>query len=60
MPYDVTLGPDPDGTGTIAHRPDCEFVRHQADVLELPVMTMIGCETPLPSFIPRHECMEEE
>ena len=58
MSYDVSLGPDPDEPGhVLAHRPDCPMVRHQAEVLFEPVVTMLDCEKPLPDDIPLHECL---
>jgi hypothetical protein len=53
--YDFAIAQGPDGR-TIAHRPDCPVVRHQAEIGE-PVCTMFGCQGDLPPEIPRHDCL---
>lgn len=58
MSYDVSLAEDPARPGRpMAHAVDCPVVRAQAERGE-PVMTMLDCESPLPSDIPRHSCLE--
>jgi hypothetical protein len=42
----------------IAHRADCPEVRALAAAGQ-PVMTMLGCEKPLPADVPRHSCLEQ-
>jgi hypothetical protein len=53
---DLALTEGPTG-GAIAHRADCPQVRVLADAGE-PVMTMLGCEKPLPDDVPRHSCLD--
>jgi hypothetical protein len=57
-PYDVALGPGPNGKA-LAHRPDCPQLRFQAEVLLEEVITMFGVEKPLPADIARHDCLAE-
>ena len=60
MSYDVSLALDESGKKLVAHRIDCPDVRHQADVLEESVITLLGCERPLPADIERHSCMDDD
>ena len=54
---DLALTEGPTG-GAIAHRADCPQVRALAAAGQ-PVMTMLGCEKPLPADVPRHSCLEQ-
>ena len=53
---DLALTEGPNGKA-IAHRADCPQVRALAAAGQ-PVMTMLGCEKPLPADVPRHACLD--
>jgi hypothetical protein len=59
MSYDLTLTEGPDGHGAQAHRPDCPVVQAHREQGK-PLVTMVGCERPLPPGWNRHECLSEE
>lgn len=55
--YDVTLTEDDERPGKLlAHRPDCPMVSRHRDE-DRPLMTMFGCEGPLPFDVRQHECL---
>ena len=58
-PYDLSLTQDEKG-GLLAHRPDCPMVQDHRE-RDLPILTMWGCEGPLPAadegFLGYHECL---
>ena len=66
MTMDLALTEGRNGEA-IAHRADCERPA-RAGTLQVralaaagqPVMTMLGCEKPLPDDVPRHSCLEPD
>ena len=55
---DITVTMNEDGTGSLAHRPDCEMVqRHRLE--GLPLLTMFGCEEPLSTAVEQHHCLKK-
>jgi hypothetical protein len=55
MMQDIALTEDENGV-VLAHRADCPDVRRQA-AEGRPVVTMVGCQGPLPLRIKRHACL---
>ena len=55
--YALVQGPQP-GWRMTAHRADCPTVRKLADAGK-PVMTMIGCEGPLPEDVMLAPCLTD-
>ena len=58
MSRDYALVELPDGK-VQAHLADCATVRWWA-AFGQPVLTMLGCEKPLPADLQRHECLKVE
>jgi hypothetical protein len=56
---DFVLAPDETGERLVAHRVDCPEVRAQADAGVF-VMTLLGCEKPLPRDVRRHWCLSAD
>jgi hypothetical protein len=54
---DIALAQDEDGE-VVLHKADCPAVRKMADA-GLPVMTMSGCDGPLPEGYIKHECLND-
>jgi hypothetical protein len=55
---DITVTMNEDGTGSLAHRPDCEMVqRHRLE--GKPLMTMFGCDEPLSDVVKLHQCLKK-
>jgi hypothetical protein len=44
---------------TLAHAPNCSVVQAHR-IAGRPIMTMLGCEGPLPDDMKKHSCLEEK
>ena len=54
---DIVLTEDETGKALLAHRPDCPMIDEHRKWAR-PIMTMFGCEKPLPPDVARHTCFE--
>jgi len=56
---DIALAQNNDTGEITLHKADCPAVRKMADEGH-PVMTMFGCDGPLPTDYKMHECLKHE
>jgi len=55
---DVAVTQNDDGS-VLAHAPACPMVqRHRQE--GRPIMTMFGCDEPLPTYLEQHQCLKPE